>query len=245
MISKFHPGVRWRLRLLREMVVFSPNDVVLDAGCADGYVSCELASSVSQVIGIDIASQLIQHNQRHIKLPNLRFVCADLRNLGQHFSEGTFSKIVCMDVLEHTSGFQDIVAIFSTILQPGGLLFLTIPVGGHGHFEQSDDQVSSILAAGDFSIVELQRVRPPGVTSLVMNVVGGLSRVLYGQREQADVWTETRSFQFLRREPMLFKVYRLFFPLLNWLTLLDRRAYRPGGGVLLAIASKVGEKQEQ
>ena len=73
-ISKYHPGTRWRLRVLRAILPISKDDVVLDAGCGDGYISAELTNFARQVIGVDISHQTIEKNRKIYKLNNLELV---------------------------------------------------------------------------------------------------------------------------------------------------------------------------
>lgn len=228
-ISQYHPGTRWRLRVLRATLPISAHDAVLDAGCGDGYISSELATLAKAVVGVDIAQGIVEQNQKNFSLPNLSFVVGDLRTLQERFAASAFSTVVCTDVFEHTHGFRRILGNYSYVLRTDGFLYFTVPLGNHGHFKYSVDEVADILVEKGFRVVHLAKIGPPPFTSLVMYLFRWASTRLYGRSRESDVWTDTQAFTLSHREPHAVKLYRLLvFPIMHRLTYLDRKPYASG-----------------
>jgi len=237
-VSQYHPGARWRLRVLRAILPVSPDDVVLDAGCGDGYISSQLAKAAKEVVAVDIAQKIIERNRKTFDLPNLRFIACDLNDLGDRFTENAFSIIVCTDVLEHAYGFRRILDNFSHVLSTGGCLYFTVPLGDHGHFAYGAQEVIDILAEKGFGVVHLAKIAPPPITLNLMRIFHRASNTLYGKFREPDVWTDTKAFKLAKKEPKVLKLYRfLFFPILNGLTYMDRKPYR-SGNILLVLGRK-------
>ena len=131
-ISKYHPGVRWRLRLCRDLLPSGSERKLLDAGCGGGYIARALQDRYRAVDAVDISQQVIEDNQRRFGSPGLQFRTLDLNDLDER---DEYDAIICMDVLEHARGFETIIANFARATRAGGVVLLTIPVfDGHGHF---------------------------------------------------------------------------------------------------------------
>jgi SAM-dependent methyltransferase len=241
-ISAYHPGGLWRLRIAQEVWRVEPEDVVLDAGCADGYVSRALAERARAVVGVDIAPEVIEHNQRLPGPPNLQFVCADLNAVEELCEPGAFTKILCMDVLEHAVGFERIIAAFARLLADGGLLLLTIPVRGHGHLAHTPGEVRAILCRSGLSLATFARVEPPGWTRRAIAIFEMARRIHAGRASEVDRWSETRAYRVMRERPLALRVYqRSIFPLLRRLVAVDAGPYRetPKGRWLLVLAEQI------
>ncbi len=239
-VSQYHPGTRWRLRVLLSTLPISAEDIVLDAGCGDGYISSQLAMVAKEVVGVDIDQGIIERNRKTFDLPNLRFVACDLNELGNCFAINTFSKIVCTDVLEHSYGFKRILENFSHVLRTDGFLYFTVPLGNHGHFVYDAGGVADILVEKGFLIVHLAKIAPPPITSNLMHIFHWASNRLYGRPTGSDVWSDTKAFELAQKDPNVLRLYRLFvFPILNGLTYLDRKPYKRGN-TLLVLGRKGG-----
>lgn len=237
-VSQYHPGTRWRLRVLRATLPISADDLVLDAGCGDGYISSQLAKLANKVVGVDIAQGIIERNRKIFDLPNLRFFTCDLNDLGDRFSKNAFSVIICIDVLEHAYGFKRILDNFCYCLRNDGFLYFTIPLRNHGHFAYGTKEVVDILYEKRFRVVHLTKIAPPPITLNLMRIFYRASNMLYGKSSEPDVWTDTKAFKLAEKEPKIFKLYRfLFFPILNRLTYMDRKPYKTGN-TLLVMGSK-------
>jgi len=75
-----------------------PNDIVLDLGCAGGYVTRFLARA-SFIVGIDISIDSLLTAKRRVKKANTDFIRADVTRLP--LKEASFNKACVLEVLEH------------------------------------------------------------------------------------------------------------------------------------------------
>lgn len=108
----------------------SHDDVILDAGCADGFICSEIAKLANEVVGVDIDKKVIRYNQKRNQQKNLRFLPCDINHLRDNFESESFSKIVCTDTLEHSGDFVMAISNFSVLLKKDGMICLAIPYGG-------------------------------------------------------------------------------------------------------------------
>lgn len=67
---------------------------VLDVGCGQASLVPAVVGPGTQVTGIDIIDQAPPHGY-------VRYVRADIRDLGSHFSPRSFDCVVALDVIEH------------------------------------------------------------------------------------------------------------------------------------------------
>ena len=239
-ISRYHPGSWWRWRTMQHFIQFTDSDVVLDAGCSDGYSSAEISPKVNKVIGVDISSAVIQRNRKLLRLPNLSFETLDLANISQLFPPGSFTKIVCLDVMEHVNNPPAILSNFYAILRDGGLVYATIPFGGsHGHYNLSPDETEKLLKGQGFQVEQLLTIRPGYATALTFAIFRRL-RALQGRRgSEADVFSETYAFKAAQNPSLTVRAYiKLVSPILKALSRLDRIPFREPGSLLIVIARK-------
>jgi ubiquinone/menaquinone biosynthesis C-methylase UbiE len=98
---------------------------VLDAGCGDGYGSMLLAQKGFEVIGIDLAEQMIEKASERIT-PDIRlsFQQGDVTRLT--FDSGNFQGIMAINVLEWTASPHDVLLELKRHLKADGILALGI-----------------------------------------------------------------------------------------------------------------------
>lgn len=103
----------------------------LDAGCGTGFHSLLLAQLGVRVTAVDVSGEMLDRLDRHGREMDLdiRRVCSDFHGI-KEVAPGPFDAVFCMgNTLPHLLGEEDIrvaLADFSTILRPGGALFLQI-----------------------------------------------------------------------------------------------------------------------
>lgn len=100
---------------------------VLDLGCAGGFMAEALDDRGARVTGIDPASGAIAAARAHAAEGG-RQIAYDV-GVGEAlpYDDGAFDAVVCVDVLEHVTDFQQVLAEVARVLVPGGLfLFDTI-----------------------------------------------------------------------------------------------------------------------
>jgi 2-polyprenyl-3-methyl-5-hydroxy-6-metoxy-1,4-benzoquinol methylase len=111
-----------RLRFMQEFV--APGGVVLDAGCATGDFLA-LAKSHYTAYGVDISSGAIE--QAKARLPDIatRLSSLKLESISQEWPK--FDAICLWDVIEHVRDPVSVCRTLTSLLNPGGHLFLSTP----------------------------------------------------------------------------------------------------------------------
>jgi 2-polyprenyl-3-methyl-5-hydroxy-6-metoxy-1,4-benzoquinol methylase len=103
---------------------------VLDAGCGTGYGSLILASgeSIERVVAVDRDRRALALGRRYYRDGRIRFREADLLD-GALVGEAPFDGIACLEVLEHVSDPERLLAALDRLLGPGGTLLVSTPLG--------------------------------------------------------------------------------------------------------------------
>ena len=123
-------SVRW-LRTLQNLVparlahfdgiVQWPGKTVLDLGCGGGFMSEALAARGAIVTGIDPASAAIAIAAQHAKISGrtIRY----LTGTGEAIplADASMDIVVCVEVLEHVTDLDAVLAEIKRVLMPGGL----------------------------------------------------------------------------------------------------------------------------
>jgi SAM-dependent methyltransferase len=103
----------------------------LDAGCGTGFHSLLLAQLGVRVTALDISGEMLERLERHSREMDLdiRRVRSDFQGINVA-APGPFDAVFCMgNTLPHLLSEPDIrlaLTNFSTILRPGGIIFLQI-----------------------------------------------------------------------------------------------------------------------
>jgi ubiquinone/menaquinone biosynthesis C-methylase UbiE len=101
---------------------------ILDAGCGDGRLTCELARrGAGEVVGIDISeTALLFANRRASGLnAGISFHPGDIEALP--VPDERFSVVFCCETLEHVLSPRAALNELRRVLAPGGTLILTTP----------------------------------------------------------------------------------------------------------------------
>ncbi len=101
----------------------------LDVGCAYGGYPIAFAARGAEAVGIDINPQLLGFaacNVRDQRVPVL-LLERDVTKPDQIGDLGLFDIITCNDLIEHVHDVPNAFTNISSLLRPGGLLFLQIP----------------------------------------------------------------------------------------------------------------------
>lgn len=93
---------------------------ILDAGCGTGLILRHLPKGS---IGIDINPRNIPRAKKHAPFANVRK--ADIEKLP--FKDGTFSTIVCTEVIEHQPNPSPTLKELYRVLKNGGVLIGSVP----------------------------------------------------------------------------------------------------------------------
>jgi 2-polyprenyl-6-hydroxyphenyl methylase/3-demethylubiquinone-9 3-methyltransferase len=104
---------------------------VLDVGCGAGLLSEALAIEGADLVGLDLAPELIEVAKLHLletqaTQPSLR---VDYRLQSTEAlaaaQPASFNAITCMEMLEHVPDPASVVRACATLLKPGGRLFVS------------------------------------------------------------------------------------------------------------------------
>jgi 2-polyprenyl-6-hydroxyphenyl methylase/3-demethylubiquinone-9 3-methyltransferase len=116
-----------RLRFFDRHMPDWSGEAVLDLGCAGGFMAEAMARRGAVVTGIDPAARAVAAARRHAEAEGL-----DIRydvGVGESlpYADAAFDAVVCVDVLEHVSDLNRVLAEVRRVLKPGGwFLFDTI-----------------------------------------------------------------------------------------------------------------------
>jgi 2-polyprenyl-6-hydroxyphenyl methylase/3-demethylubiquinone-9 3-methyltransferase len=101
--------------------------VVLDLGCAGGFMAEALARRGADVTGIDPAAEAIDAARAHARTGGLRIGYDVGVGEALPYDDASFDAVVCVDVLEHVADLNKVLSEAVRTLRPGGLfLFDTI-----------------------------------------------------------------------------------------------------------------------
>lgn len=116
------PRVQYVHRVLTEQSQHTPKSIqVLDLGCGGGLVAEEMARLGYCVTGIDPSERSIAVARTHAHEGGLAI---DYRSgMGETlpFETSTFEAAYCLDVLEHVSAVEKVLAEIQRVLKPGGV----------------------------------------------------------------------------------------------------------------------------
>lgn len=115
-----------RLRFFEKFTAWQGRDV-LDLGCAGGFMAEAMAEKGARVTGIDPAAMAIDAARTHAEASGheIRYDVGVGEALP--YPDQSFDRVVCVDVLEHVSDLDAVLAEVKRVLRPGGLfLFDTI-----------------------------------------------------------------------------------------------------------------------
>lgn len=94
---------------------------VLDLGCGGGILSNDLALAGHSVTGIDLSTPSLKVAESRDSTQTVSYIHGDIYQLP--FSAQSFDVVTAMDVLEHVSQPQKVIAEATRVLRPGGLFF--------------------------------------------------------------------------------------------------------------------------
>ena len=94
---------------------------VLDLGCAGGFMAEAMADRAAKVTGIDPAKDAIAAARAHAEQTGRNINYDVGAGEALPYDDESFDAVVCVDVLEHVSDLQQVLAEVTRVLRPGGL----------------------------------------------------------------------------------------------------------------------------
>lgn len=158
---KYSPAPRIRReKIIRWLSMLAPKSL-LDVGCGNGEFLMETHRSVpgiEKLTGADISPSVIQSNR--IRFPDFTFYEFDLN---QETLPRQFDAVVCMEVIEHCTDYQEVISRLAKMTNRW--LLITVPCGplfeidrrvGHvKHF--NTEEIRHALSNAGLRVVKLQR----------------------------------------------------------------------------------------
>ena len=105
-----------------------PQDVILDAGCGDGYYLSQLVESGCKAQGVDYSSAMVEEAKKN----GLNVEQADLE--GKLVINHKFDKVLCPGVLEFCRDSRKVLLNLQSVLKPEGSIVLLIPTNSLGGY---------------------------------------------------------------------------------------------------------------
>ncbi len=102
---------------------------ILEVGCGGGLLCQELAERGALMVGIDPSPNALAVARKNIEQRGLGQNVNYEQGLAEQlpYADGSFSAIICLDVLEHVSDLRATLAEIARVLAPGGIfIFDTI-----------------------------------------------------------------------------------------------------------------------
>ncbi|MEM9347579.1 MAG: class I SAM-dependent methyltransferase [Planctomycetota bacterium] len=121
-------GPNYKARIDRAIQWIAPGAVVLDAGCAGGQITLDLAPHVQRITGIDISSRLITFAEARLAqqaIENAGFKVAPPEDPA--LEPGSFDAITAYSLLHLVEDAPATVRRFHELLKPGGRLIAELP----------------------------------------------------------------------------------------------------------------------
>lgn len=96
---------------------------VLEIGCGGGLICAELARRGATAMGIDPSREALEVARARTCQEGLGAQCTFVPSSAEAlpFADGSFSVLVCLDVLEHVQDLRATIREISRVLAPGGL----------------------------------------------------------------------------------------------------------------------------
>ena len=100
---------------------------ILDFGSGRGALACELARRGYQVTACDIDGQKLSQLPDRCSPQTISIVLLDADARALPFNDREFDAIICREVLEHIPDYSRILTEFHRILNPDGVLAISVP----------------------------------------------------------------------------------------------------------------------
>lgn len=109
----------WILEAIRRNIGYKAE--ILDMGCGAGFLANDLAAAGHKVTGIDLSTSSLKVAESRDHTHSVHYRQGDVYQVP--FANESFDVVAAMDLLEHVSDPQRVIAEASRVLRPGGLFF--------------------------------------------------------------------------------------------------------------------------
>lgn len=113
------------IKHLTGLLDLKPTDRLLDLCCGNGLLTRQFAQKCEQVVGIDLASAMIESARTHHSADNIQYFQGNTTE-ADSIAEGTFDKILLQFSFQYLSREEGEKAVrgMKKLLKPGGIIVL-------------------------------------------------------------------------------------------------------------------------
>jgi len=119
--------IRWieqvRLRVIREMVAEDPGQRILEIGSGGGHVLRMFKRA--RLVAVDVSEVFLEQARANLVGYDATFIRGDITKLD--LPTASFDRVICTEVLEHTTNPDEILAALARLLAPSGRAVITVP----------------------------------------------------------------------------------------------------------------------
>jgi SAM-dependent methyltransferase len=120
--------IRWiqarRLAIIRSMVACKPGLRILEVGSGGGHVLRMFREA--KLTATDVSQLYLDTAKKNLMGYDVSFIKGQIEQLGLPAS--SFDRIICTEVLEHTTNPSEILSELRRLLAPGGTAVITVPI---------------------------------------------------------------------------------------------------------------------
>jgi ubiquinone/menaquinone biosynthesis C-methylase UbiE len=120
--------VRWiegkRLSIIKNMVASRPGLQILEVGSGGGHVLRQFREA--KLTAVDVSEVFLETAKKNLQGYDVEFKHGQIEKL--ELPEKSFDRIICTEVLEHTTDPSVILAEIRRLLKPTGWAVITVPV---------------------------------------------------------------------------------------------------------------------
>jgi len=195
------------LRLVLDHLKIESKDRVLEIGCGNGLGSIVVSKIANEVVGIDISLPIIVLLKDNYERHNLKFVCMDATQECPRSMREYFTKVFCIDVMEHLMCEKRNKLLMFAInsLIRGGHLVFTFPINNlnHGYLITEKDvlQIYHHLNKS-FEWTDIKFLKKHFVSHIINNFYGNIQKILVPSKE-GNLFEESICFQMLQKNQMV------------------------------------------
>jgi ubiquinone/menaquinone biosynthesis C-methylase UbiE len=110
-----------------------PTDRVLDLGCGTGWASRRMASLANEVIGLDVADEMLRRaEQASAGINNVRYVWGSAEKIP--VADNSFTKVLSVESFYYYADQGKVLDELRRVTSPGGRLFILINLYKDNHY---------------------------------------------------------------------------------------------------------------
>jgi GT2 family glycosyltransferase/protein-L-isoaspartate O-methyltransferase len=125
---------------------------VLDLASGEGFGAALLATEASEVVGVDIDPDTVEHANRNYGGSNVRFRIGSITDPDVLADEKPFDVVVCFEAIEHVEDHDAVLGLVRSRLSTGGMFLVSTPDTSIYHHEHGNDNPFHVkeLSASEF-----------------------------------------------------------------------------------------------